>query len=240
MPEVDLTVAVATEVAKQLPVRDALEAPARQTGQLLQDIVKTIQLALAPVQLLGALQDRLRAFIDRSVRAVPEERRISPAPQILGPIIEGIRYEPDGTPIDEMFSALLSTSMDGSRYSQAHPAFASMVRSLSADEAHLLKSIAEKPIEFVSTSAYDRQRNWFDAAAMDYLDPLPTQLTFRGNATVYLEHLRQMGLLDWVNTRKSEPILDADGKQVGLRQPARWQLSPWGCQFAAACLKTSP
>jgi hypothetical protein len=52
--------------------------PARQVGQVLTDIVKTIQLALAPFQFLGASQDRLRAFIDRSVRRVPN--RVSPAP----------------------------------------------------------------------------------------------------------------------------------------------------------------
>ena len=68
----DPTTAFAEELAKQLPVkavyRDAVKPAAKQAGQLAQDLVKTIQLALAPLQFAGAYQDRLRGFIDRSVR----------------------------------------------------------------------------------------------------------------------------------------------------------------------------
>jgi hypothetical protein len=109
-PGTDLTTEFAKELAKQFPIKEAFSAPAEQTGQILQDIVKTIQLALVPFQVAGALQDRLRGFIDRSVRAVPEKNRVSPPPQLLGPIIESIRYEPEGTALDEMFSKLLSAA----------------------------------------------------------------------------------------------------------------------------------
>jgi len=112
----DPATAFAEELAKQLPVkaayRDAVKPAAKQLGQIAQDVVKTIQLALAPLQFAGAYQDRLRAFLDRAVRQVPEDRRVSPPPQILGPIVESIRYEPEGTPLDQMFQHLLSTSMD--------------------------------------------------------------------------------------------------------------------------------
>jgi hypothetical protein len=85
----------------------------------------------------------LRSFIDRSVRAVPEENRVSPAPQILGPIIEGIRYEPADTPVDEMFSRLLSCSMNTGQLKDAHPAFPQIIKQISADEAILLKGLAD-------------------------------------------------------------------------------------------------
>ena len=65
----DPTTVFAEELAKQLPVkavyRDAVKPAAKQLGQIAQDIVKTIQLALAPLQVAGAYQDRLRAFLDR-------------------------------------------------------------------------------------------------------------------------------------------------------------------------------
>jgi hypothetical protein len=125
----------AKELAKQLPLKDAysdaLSPAAKQSSQLFTDIVKTVQLALAPLQLLGAYQDRLRDFIDNSVRRVPEEQRVSPPPQILGPILEGIQYEPEGTPIDQMFSELLSCSLDLRRVNEAHPAFPAIIKSLS-------------------------------------------------------------------------------------------------------------
>lgn len=49
------TVIVVTEFAKelahQLPVKEVLPSPARQTGQVLEDIVKTIQLGSFPSKL---------------------------------------------------------------------------------------------------------------------------------------------------------------------------------------------
>jgi hypothetical protein len=47
-PGTDLTTEFAKELAKQIPIKDALAAPARQTGQIFEDIVKTVQLALVP------------------------------------------------------------------------------------------------------------------------------------------------------------------------------------------------
>jgi hypothetical protein len=161
----DPTSEFAVELAKQLPVkavyRDVVKPGAKQAGQLVQDMVKTIQLALAPLQFAGAYQDRLRAFIDRSVRSVPEINRVSPAPQILGPVVEGIRYEPEGTPLDEMFSELLSSSMDSARLQNAHPAFVGIIRSLSTDEPAILNHLAHNSIDEICWNPYDHKINFF-------------------------------------------------------------------------------
>jgi hypothetical protein len=67
-PVKDPTAAFAEELAKQLPVkaayRDVVKPGAKQAGQLVQDLVKTIQLALAPLQFAGAYQiDCARSLI---------------------------------------------------------------------------------------------------------------------------------------------------------------------------------
>jgi hypothetical protein len=84
-------------VAKQLPVKDiykdAIAPAATQTGELAEDLIKALRLALAPVQFLAALQDRYRSFLKNSVARVPVQRRIDPPPQILGPVLEGVRYD---------------------------------------------------------------------------------------------------------------------------------------------------
>jgi len=94
-------------IADQLPVRtayeDFIQPGARQVGRLTEDVLKAVRLALFPVALAAGLQDRVEQFVKRAVSRVPEERRVSPAPQIVGPVLESIRYEPEGTPIDEMF-----------------------------------------------------------------------------------------------------------------------------------------
>jgi hypothetical protein len=45
-PGTEIATEFAKELAKQLPVKEALTPPARQAGQILEDITKTIQLAL--------------------------------------------------------------------------------------------------------------------------------------------------------------------------------------------------
>ncbi|WP_426426153.1 Abi-alpha family protein [Bradyrhizobium genosp. A] len=71
---------------------------------------------------------------------------MTPAPQTLGPIIEAFRHESEGTNIDAKFSELLSTSGHASRTKDAHPAFVTIVRALSSDEARLLHAVAEKQL----------------------------------------------------------------------------------------------
>ncbi|OSJ12256.1 hypothetical protein BST63_28465 [Bradyrhizobium canariense] len=233
----DIAADIAKEIAKQLPVKQAYDDvaahAAAETGQFLGDLAKTIRLVLVPIQLAAAYQDRVRAFIDRSIRAVPEERRIAPPPQILGPVLEGVRYEIEGTPIDEMFAALLSSSMDKARHASAHPAFPGIIKTLSSDEAKLLKTLGDRPLEQISSSKLDRARNLFEPGVIEEL-AIPDGLDFPENARLYFEHLNQLGLIEMNVTRSPEPIMSA-GTQIGIRNFGEHQLSRWGRQFIQAC-----
>lgn len=80
------------KIANELPIKqayyDAISPTAKQLGVIGEDLTKTLRLAL-----VTALQDRVENFIRKSVRNVPEDRRVAPAPQIIGPVLEEIRYE---------------------------------------------------------------------------------------------------------------------------------------------------
>ena len=151
-------------MAKRLPLKAAYPDAVTPAGQLAQDLIKTIQIALAPLQFAGAYQDRLRAFLDRAVRSVQEANRVSPAPQILGPIVEGIRYEPEGTPLDDMFSRLLASSMDSERVAEAHPAYPILIKQLSSDEARILSMLKGQRYYRVHTRTFNPATNLFYGA----------------------------------------------------------------------------
>jgi hypothetical protein len=236
----DPTTVFAEELAKQLPVRalyrDAVKPSAKQVGQLAQDIVKTIQLALAPLQFAGAYQDRLRAFIDRSVRNVPEANRVSPAPQILGPVVEGIRYEPEGTPIDEMFAKLLSSSMDSARLGEAHPAYPALIKQLSSDEARILIALKAQQYDHVYTRDYNASTALFYGAPKMEVDALPRdQLVFPDNVPLYLDHLNNLGLAGILQVGNQEALRNEDGQQIGVRVRSKYQLTGFGAAFVRAC-----
>jgi hypothetical protein len=235
----DPTTAFAEQLAKQLPVkaayRDAVKPAAKQAGQLAQDLVKTIQLALAPLQFAGAYQDRLRAFIDRSVRSVPEANRVSPAPQILGPIVEGIRYEPEGTPLDEMFSKLLASSMDSERLGEAHPGYPILIKQLSSDEARILSTLNSQQYDHVHTRTFNPATNLFYGPPVIEVDSLPRdQLVFPDNVPFYLQHLDKLGLAGIFQVGNQEALFDG-GKQTGVRVRSTYRLTDFGEAFVRAC-----
>lgn len=234
----------AKELARQLPVKniydDVGSPPAKQAGQLLQDIMKALQLALAPVQYAAALQDRYRRFIDGSVRRVPEDRRICPAPQIVGPVLEGIRYEPEGTPIDEMFSELLSRSMDKERVSEAHPAYPILISQLSSDEAKILAKLSGHQFDYVYTQVFDRASNLFFGHQVES-DALPRdELLFPNNIGFYFQHLDKLGLAGIFQHGNQEPLFDAMRQQNGVRVRCKYRLTDFGAKFVQACVGQVP
>ncbi len=233
---------IAKELAKCFPLNelyaDSIKPPAVEIGNISSDLLKVIQLALAPVQLLAAVQDRYRSFLDQSVRRVPPDQRISPAPQILGPVLEGIRYEPEGTPIDEMFSQLLSRAIDSKRVDEAHPSFPLLIKQLSRDEAVILSKLKERTYEYVYTSTLDRETNRFIRNPAE-IDELPDHiLQFSGNLSFYMNHLSSLGLAGIYDYKNPEPIHgERDGNlvQTGTRVFCRYLLTDVGCRFITAC-----
>lgn len=233
----DPTSAFAEELAKQLPVKaiyeDAAKPAAQQIGQILQDLAKTIQLALAPLQFAGAYQDRLRKFIDRAVRAVPEEKQVSPAPQILGPIVEAIRYEPEDTPIDQMFSALLSSAMNSDRQADVHPALPLIIKQLSADEALILREIATAQAPFEIAMRFDIIPGGLTFTSLERSDVPTQQLIFPKNEAMYRDHLERLGLVRYDTVRSMQPI-NENGRQIGGRNFLALKLTELGATLMRA------
>ncbi|CAH0339411.1 Abi-alpha family protein [Rhizobium sp. CECT 9324] len=250
----DLSTAIATELAKQIPIKDAyndaLKPGAKQVGMLVEDLTKVILLGLAPVQFVAALQDRYRVFLDTSVRRVPEVDRVIPAQQILGPVLEGIKYEPEDSPISEMFSQLLSSSMDKSRVQNAHPAFSQIVRQLSQDEATLLNSMWQllkeesRSYRQQFTQAFDGKTATFSNAEME-LDEVPRHiLVFPENVEFYGQHLHALGITAFFDSAKQEPlwddgttgndVIDYGRAQTGVRVFKELRFTDVGRKFMAA------
>jgi hypothetical protein len=206
----------AEALAKQLPVPqlydDSLSPAAKQAGLILADIVKTLRLALVPFQLTGAAQDRIANFIERAVKRVPVKNRIPPVPQILGPSLEGIRYENADSPIDQMFSELLSRSMDSSRVDEAHPAYPVIIKQLSPDEARILTLLKGRTYRHVHTRDYDTKVNLF-VGPLKIVDDLPREsLTFPKRVGFYMEHLDRLGLAGVYQEGNQEPLYERAGR----------------------------
>jgi Abortive infection alpha len=177
------------------------------------------------------------------VRGIPEERRILPAQQIVGPVLEAIKYEPEETIISEMYNELLSRAFDRDTANEAHPAYVHLIRQLSVDEATILKAIY---LEFVKgqhfkyhfTDDLDRARNTFHNRKIEADDLPRSGLSNPGYVGIYIEHLDKLGIAAVLQYDQVEILKDASNLQTGTRTFARYQLTAFGLEFMKAAVKT--
>lgn len=195
------------------------------------DIAKSVRLVFAPLQCGAVLQDRFRHFIEKSAARVLEDDRVIPAPQILGPVLEAIRYEPEGSISEEAFSRLLSRAFDREKLGQAHPAFPGLLRTLCDDELGLLKQSALQTIEVPCARVSGDKSATLSKPVFALAVP---SLTYPENLLVYCEHLESHGLIRPLIAISTEAsAVDSEGYSL-LFWPLR--LSNFGTIFVRAVL----
>lgn len=119
---------------------DLLQPPARSLGS---GTGKLLSLVLDGAgQALVATGSKLKRIVGRIEERVPEDRLIAAPPEIAGPVLEGIRYLNEGSPLFEMFEQLLISACDRDALDNVHPAFPEVIKQLSAQEALLFQYIA--------------------------------------------------------------------------------------------------
>lgn len=241
---------VASKVATEA-YGDLAAAPLKQAGKLGEDIVKTIRLALFPVQFGAALQDRLAGYIDRAVRQVPEPRLIVPIESIVLPVAEKLRFQEADNPITELYINLLSRAMDGERVGEAHPAFVGVISQLAPDEVLFLEQLSKHSYTLVlrmdegwRTPDQNETENAFNTSDM------PTALIERSNRIIFdykslnqpemfyifLEHLYHLGLVQYVNEPSNNGEYRGYNRKRDYPRFVFIRLSSFGALFYKACV----
>lgn len=243
------TAVAAAEVAGKL-----MPKTMQQIDNFGADVLKTVRLLTAPVQFVGAWQDRLDAHIEKAIRNVPEERRIAPIESISAPIVEKLRFQPHDDPITALYVNLLSRAMDGERVGEAHPAFFAIITQLAPDELLFLNDIALRDESFIMApsgrkvypSPTLRDKRLDELGLRDSIKSEVKRLMFRYECLnqpqlypVYQEHLEHLGLIKYINA--FEPLV-RDLRM--MNDPGRGMrlftlgLTEFGSMFLRACTLT--
>ena len=117
---------------------DLLSDTAKEVGKVGVDIVKTARLILAPLQVTAALQDRFVEMVQRIQGRVPEDKQIEPPAEVVGSVLEHMRYLDESSALWSMYEEVLTKAIDKDENSNIHPSFAHIVSQLSRDEAWIL------------------------------------------------------------------------------------------------------
>ena len=122
------TIEAVTGLAKAIPVyQDTLQPAAKQVGQSLETITKTVNIALAPIKALVWGYEQIETFItcrvSEKLKDVPPENITTPKPEVAGPAIEALRFSGYNPNLRELYANLLANAMDKSTIHLAHPGF---------------------------------------------------------------------------------------------------------------------
>lgn len=142
------TITAVAALAEAIPVyQDALQPAAKELGKSLEVAAKFVGIAMAPLRGMVWGYERIEKFINESVSKrladVPEENIITPATNIVGPAVEALRFSGDDEILRELYSNLIASAMNKETSFKAHPAFVDIIKSMSAEEALIMKHFSE-------------------------------------------------------------------------------------------------
>lgn len=251
----DLINSVPKEVWLQL-YNDAPRGALQQFGKLGEHIAKTIRLVTFPIQYAAHVQDKVDRGFQRALESIPEECRITPPESLMLEVAEKLKYHPSESLISELYIDLISASMDKTKSKVAHPAFLHIISQLSTDEALFLFLLSER-----TPSAYVRKKNdWsivtkeervsrFDGITFPIYENEvlltdifinPEDFYFQDNFYIYIEHLNDLGLINY-NNDYSNNVVGSIGSKSKITPEGFefWfiELSKFGRLFFECCSK---
>ena len=218
---------------------DALSGPAKEIGKLGTDALKTARLLLAPLQYAAAYQDRLEQIIKRISARVPEERRVEPPLEIVGPTLEKLQHVREGTELSDMFEEILTKSIDGDVQASIHPSFSHIVSMLSRDEAWILYRLKGMDFKVTDHLDLDRAANRFKNRVVEKSDLPSHELFLPDKMDLFYAHLDALGFATWPVEREEPTFVVPNGLQTGLRRQSKMTLTEFGRLFVSACVPVS-
>ena len=154
MNEAELVTAAASKAIEkgiEVVAEPLLKPPAEAAGHALTTLINVFNMVLAPLERAQIRSqdktDRLRAELAKGYEEIPEENRVEPPLEIVGPTLESLKYVEDEK-LQNMFVELLISSMDSEKQEATHRAFVKIIDRLSPFDAKILEMIAVGDILF--------------------------------------------------------------------------------------------
>lgn len=123
---------------------DAGSPAIRELGGVAADLIKTMRLFTAPLQLAAVAQDRFKIWLDEARSRVPVEKQVEAPSNVSGPALRAMLFMEEKNPMAEMFVNLLSQAINKDAQQKVHPAFVNILEQICPDEALLLHKLQEK------------------------------------------------------------------------------------------------
>ena len=119
---------------------DALVEPAVKAGNIASSILSFVHNSLCyPLQIYNIYaEEKIKAYkdsLEKKIKAKDKEELVLPSMQVLGPVMDGLRYNLDEEYIRDFFTNILINDMTKGNKDKVLPSFAFCVSQLSHDDA---------------------------------------------------------------------------------------------------------
>ncbi len=139
------------ETAKLIPeiYEDGLKPAVQETGGIIATLFGLVNHVLMYKPKTWIIKYKLKAQkfeeeYKNRMDAIPEEFRGDPDINVVGPLLESLKYNLDEDKIREMFLNLLVNSIDNRKSASVHPSYVSIVSKMNSTDATILKCLYER------------------------------------------------------------------------------------------------
>lgn len=137
-------------------VKNIAEPASKEVGGILGTFTGFFNnVVLYPLKCLNMTFEQKAIQFERKVQEkynnIPEQNRVECPVNILGPTLEGLKYNIDEEYMQELFANLLSASMDKTKQSSVHPKYVKIISEMNEIDARVFYHLTNKYIGYVKS-----------------------------------------------------------------------------------------
>ncbi len=137
-------------------VKNIAEPASKEVGGILGTFTGFFNnVVLYPLKCLNMTFEQKAIQFERKVQEkynnIPEQNRVECPVNILGPTLEGLKYNIDEEYMQELFANLLSASMDKCKQSSVHPKYVKIISEMNEIDARVFYYLTNKYIGYIKS-----------------------------------------------------------------------------------------
>ena len=227
---------------------DMLQPAAREVGDGLAIIAKTVKLSLAPLEAGIWGYEQIKDWLSVRVTGILTKRKVSriekPPLSIAGPLVFQLIFAKDEPELRELYASLLSSAMDANETS-AHPSFVSIIQQLTPDEAKILKYISSLDTDWPRLEEYDEAEGYAQSSVQDQFKDWceKSEVIHLKKSNAYMDNLVRLRIL-YLFTQTNTEYEPGGHTRYGDYAPsvtdkeyALLELSSFGRLFLDSCIE---
>lgn len=191
-----------------------------------------------------------RKELDDSIKQIPPEKLVEPSIQVTAQALENSKYCIESDELREMFTALISNSMNADFSKDVHPSFAEVLKQMSPLDAVIIKIFKDSSVTGFPICQYRRLKNPGYQILLDNVF-LEHPNTYPPDNSLSISSLSRLGLLytsydQWIINEdlyvpfKNHPwhkfLQDQFPNQTVDIQKGLVRLTPLGRSFTQVCV----